>query len=70
MPNKRYRPEDIIAKLREADILVSQGKTVAETIKVLGVRNNHRVWFKLERLYCQKKPIGTFRDGSSGQPFR
>lgn len=32
-----YRPEDIIAKLREADILISQGKTVAATIKHLGV---------------------------------
>lgn len=37
MPKKRYRPEDIIAKLREADIHISQGKTVAETIKHLGV---------------------------------
>ena len=37
MPKKCYRPEDIIAKLREADILISQGKTVAETIKQLGV---------------------------------
>ena len=37
MPKKRYRPEDVIAKLREADILVSQGKTVAVTIKQLGV---------------------------------
>ncbi len=37
MPKKRFRPEDIIAKLREADIHISQGKTVAETIKQLGV---------------------------------
>ena len=37
MPKKRYRPEDIITKLREADILISQGKTVAETIRQLGV---------------------------------
>jgi hypothetical protein len=26
MPKKRYRPEEIIAKLREADVLISQGK--------------------------------------------
>jgi len=32
MPKKRFRPEDIIAKLREADIHISQGKTVAETV--------------------------------------
>ena len=37
MPQKRYRPEDIIAKLREADIHISQGKTVTETIKQLCV---------------------------------
>jgi len=37
MPRKRYRPEDILFKLREADILISQGKTVAETIRVLGI---------------------------------
>jgi hypothetical protein len=36
MPSKRYRPEDILSKLREADILISQGKTVAETIRILG----------------------------------
>jgi len=28
MPKKRYRPEEIIAKLREADVLISQGKKV------------------------------------------
>ena len=37
MPSKRYRPEDILSKLREADILISQGKTIAETIRVLGI---------------------------------
>jgi transposase-like protein len=37
MPRKRYRPEDIIAKLREADVLLGQGKTVAETIRTLGI---------------------------------
>jgi hypothetical protein len=26
---KRYRPEEIIAKLREASTLISQGQTVA-----------------------------------------
>jgi hypothetical protein len=28
MSMKRYRPEEIIAKLREASTLISQGKTV------------------------------------------
>ena len=37
MPRKRYRPEDILSKLREADIHISQGNTVTETIRVLGI---------------------------------
>jgi len=37
MPKKRYRPEEIISKLREADVLISQGKKVVEVIKALGV---------------------------------
>ena len=37
MPKKRYRPEEIISKLREADVLISQGKKVVEVIKAFGV---------------------------------
>jgi putative transposase len=37
MPRKRFRPEEIIAKLREADVLLGQGKRVAEVVKALGV---------------------------------
>jgi len=37
MPKKRYRPEEIISKLREADVLISQGKKVVEVIKALGI---------------------------------
>ena len=39
MPRKRFRPEDIIAKLREADVPLGQGEkvAVAEVVKALGV---------------------------------
>jgi putative transposase len=37
MPRKRFRPEEVIAKLREADVLLGQGKRVAEVVKALGV---------------------------------
>lgn len=37
MPPKRYRPEGIISKLRQADILISHGKTVAEIVKILAI---------------------------------
>lgn len=37
MRKKRYRPEEIISKLREADILLEQGQTVAQVIKSIEV---------------------------------
>jgi putative transposase len=37
MSKKRYRPEEIIGKLREADVLLRQGKKVVDVIKALGV---------------------------------
>jgi len=37
MPRKRYSPEEIIHKLREAEILLSQGLTVKETARQLEI---------------------------------
>ena len=37
MPRKGFRPEEIIAKLREADVLLGQGERVAEVVEALGV---------------------------------
>lgn len=37
MPRKRYSPEGIIHKLREAEILLSQGLTVKETARQLEI---------------------------------
>jgi transposase-like protein len=37
MPRKRTSPEQIISKLREAEVLLSQGQTVAHASKQLGV---------------------------------
>jgi putative transposase len=37
MAKKRFKAEDIIHKLREADVLLAQGKPVAEVCGALGV---------------------------------
>ncbi len=34
---KRHKPEEIIAKLRQVDVLTSQGQTVADAVRVIGV---------------------------------
>ena len=37
MPKKRFQPEEVIGKLRHADVLLGQGKKLAEVVKALGV---------------------------------
>ena len=37
MPRERFSPEQIISKLREAEVLLAQGKTTAEVSRSLGV---------------------------------
>ena len=40
MPKKGYSPEQIINKLREAEVLFSQGTTLAVMLKKIGVSDN------------------------------
>lgn len=49
MSGKRYSPEEIIRNLREADVLLGQGKTVAEVIRQLGV--NKITYYRWRREY-------------------
>ena len=37
MPRKRHKPEEIVAKLRQVDVLVSQGQAVADAIRQIGM---------------------------------
>jgi transposase-like protein len=37
MRKKAHTPEEIVAKLRQAEVLVGQGKTVADAVRAIGV---------------------------------
>lgn len=37
MPRKRHKPEEIVAKLRQVDVLISQGQSAADAIRSIGV---------------------------------
>ncbi len=37
MAQKKHKPEEIVAKLRQVDVLLSQGRPVAEAIRAIGV---------------------------------
>jgi putative transposase len=37
MAKKRHKPEEIVAKLRQVDVLTAQGKSIAEAVKTIAV---------------------------------
>ena len=37
MASKHHKPEEIVGKLRQVEVLVGQGKPVAEAIRAIGV---------------------------------
>ena len=42
---KAHTPEEIVAKLRQAEVLIGQGKTVAEAVRAIGVTEpTHYRW--------------------------
>lgn len=49
MNRKRFKPEEIVNKLREADVLLSQGKTIAQACKQIGVTD--QTYYRWRREY-------------------
>ena len=49
MARKRYTPEQIIGYLRQAEILVGQGKTMAEVCREIGVTSN--IYYRWRKQY-------------------
>jgi putative transposase len=37
MPRKRHMPEEIVTKPRQVDVLVSQGQSIVDAIRTIGV---------------------------------
>lgn len=37
MPRKRHKREEVVAKLRQVDVLVSQGQSVADAARSIGM---------------------------------
>ena len=49
MARQRYSPEQIITKLREAEVLLSQGQTIAQACKSIGV--SEQTYYRWRREY-------------------
>ena len=68
MSRKRYSPEEIISKLREAEVLLSQDKTVSEVVRQLGV--SEQTYYRWEKEYggldkTQARKLKAFLDSTS-----
>lgn len=37
MPKKNHKPEEIVAKLRQADVLIAQGAKIPDVVRTIGV---------------------------------
>jgi transposase-like protein len=65
MPKKRYNAEEIIHKLREADVLLSQGKPVSQACKQFGVSDQtYYRWRKMSATrigYSESLEFGSLR---------
>lgn len=48
MPSKLHTPEQIISKLREADVLISQGSTIPVAAKQIGITEQTFYRWRLE----------------------
>ena len=49
MPRKKHSAEEIMSKLREAEVLLSQGKKVPEVSRILGV--TEQTYFRWRKEY-------------------
>lgn len=50
MPRKKHTPEEIVAKLRQVDVLVSQGVPVADAVRQIGVTEmTYYIYVRLSR---------------------
>lgn len=49
MARKRFTPEEIIGKLREAEVLLAQGSRTAEVCRVIGV--SEQTYYRWRREY-------------------
>lgn len=49
MPRKRFSAEEIVNKLRETEVLISQGRTIAQACKQIGVTD--QTYYRWRREY-------------------
>jgi lipoprotein-anchoring transpeptidase ErfK/SrfK/transposase-like protein len=69
MPRKRYKPEEITAKLQQVDVLVAQGQSIADASRQVGITESRYYRWRQERAALKrdevKKPAHETPKGST-----
>lgn len=60
MPQKKHKPEEIVAKLRQVGVLLSQGRSFGEAIRSIGVTQ--------VAYYCWRKEFGGLKGDQVKRP--
>ena len=63
MPGKRFKAEEIVNKLRQADVELARGSTVAAVCKLLGITD--ATYFRWRKEYGGMK-VDSFASGERG----
>ena len=58
MPTKRDKPEEIVTKLRQVDVLVSQGQGIVDAIRQIGVSEVTYYRWRQEFYYRWRQEFG------------
>jgi lipoprotein-anchoring transpeptidase ErfK/SrfK/transposase-like protein len=70
MPRKRYKPEEITAKLQQVDVLVAQGWSIADAARQVGITESRYYRWREERGALKrdelKKPKELAHEGPKG----
>ena len=62
MARKRYKAEEIVAKLRQVDVLVSQGTKVPDAVRSIGVTDVTYYRWRRECGGLQMDPVKRMKD--------
>ena len=71
MPCRKHKPEEIVAKLRQVDVLLSQGRPVAEAIRAIQKANAQGIESikaaKADDAVIQLKSLEAFAKAADGK---
>ena len=66
MPKKYHKPEEIVSKLRQVDVLTSQGRPVADAIRQIGVTEITYYRWRKEYGGLKTDQVRRINDGMGG----